>query len=131
MLSHLEIDGGNGAASCLEAVLIVEDEGLLSMTMEDQVREFGARRVFICRDGGEAIRIAREEPLDCAVLDVSVRGGSTYEVADALADRNIPFLFCTGVATADLAERHRSRPLLAKPYGDSDFRAALKQALRR
>jgi len=35
------------------------------------------------------------------------------------------------VAGADIDERHRHRPLLAKPYGDAEFNACLASALAR
>lgn len=113
----------------LHSVLIVEDEGLLAMMMEDQMREFGAERVEVCRGGAEALRLATETAFDCAILDVSVSGGSSYAVADMLAERQIPFVFCTGLQRDDIAERHRQRPVLSKPYGDCDLKIALALAL--
>jgi CheY-like chemotaxis protein len=121
--------GGPDPMSRLQTVLILEDEGLVSLMMEDQVRELGAMRVFTCRGGHEALNVVREQPLDCAILDVSLRGDASYDVADELAARDIPFLFCTGLTVDDLVERHRSRPLLTKPYSDADFRAVLARAL--
>ncbi len=111
------------------SVLIVEDEGLLSMMLEDLAREAGASEVQVCCRSREALDAARETPLDCAILDVSVTDNTSYDVADALAARNIPFFFCTGLSAADIEARHRHRPLLAKPYRDADFRAVLAQTL--
>ena len=62
-------------------------------------------------------------------IDVSMHGGTTYELADTLAARGVPFLFCTGIDPRDLNERHRGRPVLTKPYSDADFRAALAKTL--
>lgn len=118
-------------ATALRAVLVVEDDGLLSMMMEDLVREQGAIDVHVCREAAEALRVIEEHPLDYAVLDVTLHGTSTYEVADGLAARGIPFMFCTGLTAADIDERHRDRPLLAKPYGDADFKACLATTLAR
>ena len=111
------------------SVLLVEDDGLLSLMLQDLVQEAGALAVFPCRDAETAFEIVARESLDCAILDVSMHGGTTYELADALADRNIPFLFCTGIDPRDLSERHRDRPVLTKPYSDADFRAVLAKTL--
>jgi len=119
------------AAPALRAVLVVEDDGLLSMMMEDLVREQGATYVHVCRETAEALRVVEQNHLDCAVLDVTLHGTSAYDVADARAARGIPFMFCTGLTAADIDERHRHRPLLAKPYGDAEFNACLASALAR
>jgi|SRR5208282_2423938 len=37
-----------------------------------------------------ALRLARDEPLDAAILDVHIRGGQVYPVAEELLARNIP-----------------------------------------
>lgn len=117
------------AGAALRSVLIVEDDWLLALMAEDLVRAHGATEVLACRDASEALRVVDGHQLDCAILDIAMHGGSTYPVADALAARHVPFLFCTGVSPADVAERHRSRPLLAKPYGEREFRTALGQTL--
>jgi DNA-binding response OmpR family regulator len=36
-----------------------------------------------------ALRLAHEEPLDAAILDVGIRGGKVYPVAEELLARNI------------------------------------------
>ena len=133
MLKSQEIDALGDTASCpsLTSVLIVEDDGLLAMMMEDLMSDAGASQIHTCRDAPSALKLIGTEQLDCAVLDVSMHGGSTYEVADALAARNVPFLFCTGMAASDIDERHRARPVLPKPYSDADFNAVLAQALGR
>jgi CheY-like chemotaxis protein len=113
----------------LRSVLVVEDDGLLSLMLQDLVRDAGAATVFPCRDAQSALGVLSTESLDCAILDVSMHGGTTYDLADALAARDIPFLFCTGIDPRDLSERHRGRPVLMKPYSDADFRAVLAQAL--
>ena len=109
--------------------MILEDEGLLSMMLEDLVREAGACEVRLCRRPTQALEVVRDVPLDCAILDVSLDDNSSYAVADTLAACNIPFFFCTGLSPDDIEARHRGRPLLAKPYGDAEFRAVLARTL--
>ena len=83
------------------------------------------------RDTASALCFLEHGQVDCAILDVTLHGGVTYAVADRLVERNIPFLFCSGLRASDLEERHQERPLLAKPYSDDDFRDCLARALAR
>jgi len=132
MLNEMNSDGyATTVPQGLGRVLVVEDDGLLAIMVEDLLRETGAAEVVVSHDPAHALRVAEEQPLDCAILDISVWGSSTTGVADILAKRDIPFLFCTGFTANDLEERHRGRPLLTKPYSDLEFRVALAAALKR
>ena len=113
----------------LGSILIVEDDGLLSMMMEEMMRDLGAGSVRVCSDTGEALRVARNEHIDCAILDIYVHGISTYEVADVLSKRQIPFIFCSGIDASEVDARYRHRPFLAKPYGDHELRNCLTRAI--
>jgi CheY-like chemotaxis protein len=118
----VEIDEG------IRSVLIVEDEGLVAMMMEDLVRELGVRDVHICSDVASALALVETAEFDCAVLDLWVRDGSSIAVADALAAREIPFLFSTGSSADALEKRHSHRPALGKPFSDDDFKRILLDA---
>ena len=111
------------------SVMILEDDGLLSLMLEDLVRGEGLAEVHVCRDVKGALEVVEAAALDCAILDVSLHHGPNYDVADALAARGIPFMFCTGLSLNDIVERHRHRPILPKPYGDAEFKAAFAAAL--
>ena len=113
----------------LGRIMIVEDDALLSMMMEDMVRELGAEDVFVCNDHAAAARAARDADIDCGILDVFVRAAPTYDVADILGERGIPFIFCSGITQKELDERHRHRPFLSKPYSDNDLRDCLTRAM--
>jgi len=119
---HIQIDEG------IRSILIVEDEGLVAMMMEDLLREMGVHEVHSCPDVATALEIARNKQIDCAVLDLWVRDGSSIAVADALALSGTPFAFSTGSDMTALAERHRHRPLLVKPFADDDFKRTVLDA---
>lgn len=119
---HIEIDEG------IRSVLIVEDEGLVALMMEDLVRELGIKDIHICSDVASALELVKTGGIDCAVLDLFVRDGSSVEVADLLADRGIPFLFSTGSTRDAVEHRHAHRPILGKPFTDDDFKTILLDA---
>ena len=118
------IDIPNGDVS-LKSVLILEDEVLVSMMMEDVMREIGVETVHVCVDAGTAKAAAMTADLDCAVLDVILKDGNSAEVADILTLRDIPFIFSTGSGLDSLPERHRHLPLITKPFADDDLRLLL------
>jgi len=130
MLYATSSDRQDMSLPALDSVLVVEDDGLVQMLIEDLVREQGARRVHVCRTPQEALRVAEDERLDCAILDVSLWGGTSFAVADALARRGVPFMFCTGRRAIDIDPRHRNRPILGKPFTEREFYAALQRTLQ-
>ena len=76
-----------------------------------------------------ALQLAREAPIDAAVLDITITGGNTYTVADILAERGIPFAFCSGYGDWALEDRHRDRPKLTKPFGMSRLEVQVLELL--
>jgi CheY-like chemotaxis protein len=97
-------------------VLVVEDEMTIVLTIEETLLGMGAEVVGPAARLDAALQLAKEAAIDAAVLDITIRDGNSYGVADALAERGIPFVLCSGYSAWALEERHRHRPLLAKPY---------------
>ena len=88
------------------------------------LRSSGRRRAWM-----RLFDLAIEASIDAAILDVNIRGGHTYAVADTLAERGIPFIFCSGYSDWALEERHRDRPRLSKPYSPQELEERLMQLL--
>lgn len=102
-------------------VLVVEDEITIVAMIEDALSEIGAEIVGPCARLDAAVQLARSAEIDAAVLDLTIRGGDSYAVADILAERGIPFVFCSGYGEWALEERYRARPRLTKPYSTGDL----------
>ena len=113
----------------LGTILILEDEGLLSLMIEEIVREMGAEDIHVSGDIASAREIATHAMIDCAILDLVVRDGTSNEIADILEDRGIPFMFSTGSGREGIAAHHRHRPIINKPFADDDFRARLHDVI--
>lgn len=120
---HVQID------EAIHSVLIVEDEMIVAMQMEDLVRQLGVRNVHICPDSASALEIVRSQPIDCAILDLRLRNGTSMKVADALDDLGIPFLFSTGSDVGALEARHAARPMISKPFLDDDLQLIILDTL--
>jgi CheY-like chemotaxis protein len=110
-------------------ILVVEDEFLVSLDLEAMLRELGGEVIGPFAGLERAAAVARAEPLDVALLDVNVGGQLVTPVADALAERTIPFVFCTGYAAASLPAQHAAVPIVMKPCQPQQLKEALLGAL--
>lgn len=107
-------------------ILLVEDEAMIAMLVEDMLLDGGAEVVGPAGGVKAALAaIAENEAIDGALLDVNLGGEQSFEVADALAARNIPFVFVTGYGGAGVRDRYPNAPTLQKPFVTSDLERAL------
>lgn len=100
-----------------QRILIVEDEPLISMMLEDFLDALDRQVAGIADNVAEALALIEAGGIDAAILDVNLRAGETsWPIADALATAGIPFLLATGGSGDTIAEAHRDRPVLSKPF---------------
>ncbi len=97
-------------------VLVVEDEALIGMLIEDALEDLGHEIVGPVGSLDEALELAAHEPLDFAILDVNIRGGYSYPVADVLLQRGLPMLMTTGYDASVLPDRIQEQRRLRKPF---------------
>jgi len=108
-------------------VLIVEDEPLIALMVEEDIRSFGCIEVVAAFSRDDAIAAVRTFGPDVVILDVNLGStGASFDLADALAEAGIPFIFTSGLLPSDVPERHLERPFLSKPYQPSDLTEAVK-----
>ena len=106
-------------------VLVVEDEMMVSMLIEDMLSDLGCSVVGPASRLDEAMAIARDGELDCAVLDVNLGGQPIFPLADLLRDAGRPFAFATGYGDAGLRDVDRGTPVLQKPFREGDLARVL------
>ncbi|HEV2080706.1 MAG TPA: response regulator [Allosphingosinicella sp.] len=97
-------------------VLVVEDSPLIATVLEDMLQDLGCTVVGPIGNMAFAVDLAKTEAMDAAIIDLNIRGGKVYPVAEVLRDRNIPFLLASGYADWTLREDFKDRPRLTKPY---------------
>jgi CheY-like chemotaxis protein len=110
-------------------VLIVEDDILLGMAIGICVEDAGYEVAGLARSVEAALETLSHETVDAALLDVNLQGELVYPVANALAERGVPFVFVTAHPPRDIPEKHRHRPVVPKPYYDAAICAALESVL--
>ncbi|NJC33219.1 CheY-like chemotaxis protein [Sphingomonas jejuensis] len=112
------------------SILIVEDEPLISMMLEDFLDSLGYRVAGTADGVGSALDLVSRGEFDAAILDVNLRGGEpSWPVADALADKDLPFVLATGGTGSDRPSRHGTVPVLAKPFTMDGVKAAVEGLL--
>lgn len=100
-------------------VLVLEDDYYLATDTAEALTEAGATVVGPVNDPVSAAALAETEELDCAVLDINLGDGPSYEAARALAQRDIPFVFVTGYDQSIIPAEFRSAVQLQKPLTES------------
>jgi DNA-binding NtrC family response regulator len=95
-------------------ILVVEDEPIVAWDLAETLASYGGEVVGPAHDLPQAEKLS-QEPLDGAVLDVNLGDQKVFPVADALAERRVPFCFVTGYGVAGLRPGDLDRPVLQKP----------------
>ena len=112
--------------------LLVEDEILIAMDAKSMLEEAGAEIVEVASKVADALRVLSTMVPHAAILDVNLRSGTSFPIADELATRGIPFIFCTGYGSQIvLPPRHISVPVVGKPYTYERLIAGVTEELNR
>lgn len=113
-------------------ILIAEDEFLVGLQLEEDLRSAGCSIVGPFSTLEAATRASRREQFDLAVLDINLNGNRVYPLADELSARGIPVILLSGYLPTDLPVRFRKWPQLAKPHEPAalikEIRAAVPEA---
>ncbi|HDS1123160.1 TPA: response regulator [Stenotrophomonas maltophilia] len=109
-------------------LLLVEDQFDLANLMEQALQQEGdqvthAYSVF------DALELLDTRQFDGAVLDVELRDGVVFPVADRLAELGVPYLFVSAVYDQLVPARHRGAPFVAKPFHLEKLQRAVQHAI--
>ncbi len=111
---------GGPAGLAGKRVLVVEDEALVSMLVEDELRDAGATVVGPAPSVGDALRLiegaASDGGISAAVLDINLGGKHVSPVAERLSALGVPFLVATGYGEGCDTGGHGAAPTLHKPF---------------
>ncbi len=110
-------------------VFIVEDQSMVTMLLEDMLDELGCRVAGHAAHLTEALSEAQTVACDVAILDMNLGGDNTLAVGQALASRNIPYLFATGYGDSLRQDNGRPAPVLGKPFRLAELEFALRALL--
>lgn len=110
-------------------VLVVENDDMNAMLLDMQLVQAGAVVVGPVGEVRDALQLIRSDTLDIAVLDYRLGNGETSEpVARLLAERGIPFVLATGIASSSIPSGFERGVILTKPYLSEELVGALSKA---
>ena len=110
-------------------VLVVEDESLVAMLLETILEDMGCTPVGPAATVDDGLKMANDEQLDAALLDVNVAGKQVFPIAEALRARGVPFVFSTGYGEGGLPDEWRGQATIQKPFTEAAVCEALMKAM--
>lgn len=114
-----------------KSVLLVEDEFLLAMLFQDMLEDMGLEVVGPFRNVADAIdALRRGRRVDMGLLDIDLGEETSLKVADALCERDIPFMFATGFGSMPI-DGYDDAEVLSKPFTETQLLECLRSLLSR
>ncbi|MCV0382394.1 MAG: response regulator [Erythrobacter sp.] len=115
-------------------VLVVEDDGILAISIEDALRDAGIEDVELTASTEAALESLRREQPDAVVLDVHLAdrddGWAIAELLRGLGPKRPRIVFSTGAPASIPEDIAELGAILAKPYENSALIALLREPRR-
>ncbi len=111
-------------------ILILEDDPFIASDLQMILEDEGHEVVGIFDSLAETYEHL-EDDFDYALLDIDVIGGKSFGVANALAERRIPFAFVSASQPGDLPKTLRQVAFIPKPFEESVILSSIDQTSSR
>jgi PAS domain S-box-containing protein len=115
-------------------VLIVEDEGVMALSLQSILTKMGYTIIGTAITGDEAVRLAQERTPDVILMDIHIKGSmdgiQTTEKINEFSD--IPVIYLTAYAddeTVARALKTRSHSYLVKPVNQRELYSNIEFAI--
>jgi DNA-binding response OmpR family regulator len=107
-----------GSEACV--ILLVEDEFLIALDVQMRIQEAGYKVLDPVASVEEAMSALDTSAVCAAILDMNIRGSTSFPIAERLQAEGIPFIFLSGNDTYQLQDKFSGRQVLTKPidYGN-------------
>jgi PAS domain S-box-containing protein len=115
-------------------ILVVEDEAVVALSLQQQLRELGYSVAAIAATGEEALLRAEQLGPDLVLMDVRLKGPMDgVEAAGEVRRRfRIPVIYLTAYSNREIMERAKvTEPYgyILKPYEDRELHMVIEMAL--
>lgn len=108
-------------------ILILEDDPFIALDLQ-AILEADGHEVVGIFDSLDEVYGHIEDKFDYALLDVDVVGGKSFGVANALAERQIPFAFVSASSPGELPHSLRQAAFIPKPFEERAILESLADA---
>jgi response regulator NasT len=134
--AHWERDSViEGVAVAAIRILIAEDNDLVSLTLEEQLKGLGYDVIGIARSGAEAVSLAGRLKPDLIMMDIRMPEMEGTEAAARIRDISpVPIIMLTAYAdkeTIKKAEAAGALAYLVKPVNENELPPAINIAMAR
>ncbi|AKD54309.1 response regulator [Spirosoma radiotolerans] len=116
-------------------ILLVEDETITAMDLRETLEEAGHKVTAIARNFEQAIRAAKSNPPDLALIDIHLEEGSTENgittARELIAEHRMPIIYLTAnsdVETFQLAKETLPAAYLLKPFRHDELKLQVELA---
>lgn len=97
------------------SVLLLEDSYYIAEESMRTLEDAGARVLDPCRNIDETLEVLRRDCPDCAVVDINLGNGPSFEPARALRAAGVPVILMTGYDAVVVPADLQDAPCLQKP----------------
>jgi AmiR/NasT family two-component response regulator len=108
-------------------VLVVEDEAIVALEIEENLREAGFEVVGPAARVAEALELLNEFGCDAAVLDINLGNETSEPIALFLLEKRTPFITVSGYSQDQRPSGFTGGAFLAKPLRKERLVAQLRQ----
>jgi CheY-like chemotaxis protein len=110
-------------------ILVVEDSPVVGTFTADLLEDLGCSVVGPAPNMAAARELIDNALFDAALMDIHIRGERVFPLCEVLAAHGVPFIFTSGYADWQMAEKWDDRPRLQKPYTIEQVEQALSLLL--
>lgn len=107
-------------------ILVVEDEYFIAADLANALAKQGATVLGPARDLQSGIALTEQQTVHAAILDVNLKGGRSFVLADRLTQAEVPHMFVTGYDGWSLPDEYRGTPRIAKPFATGEVLAMIE-----
>lgn len=98
-----------------KTVLIVEDDGIVAMDIEEELVSRGWHTIGAVGSLDSALRLVDKQIPALAVLDINLRGKTSYDLASKLRGKGVSVVFLSGNSATEVPDDLKSCAFVPKP----------------
>jgi DNA-binding NarL/FixJ family response regulator len=97
-------------------ILVLEDDYYVATDLQAVLEDSGAQVVGPFADAADALSAIEREQPDCALVDINLGQGPSFDLPRALTRENVPFAFVTGYDALAIPTEFKMFERLEKPH---------------